>query len=51
MEYLCQKIEVPNKTHDILNEFYEKEYKKILQELIEEIKEEIERKDCKILKK
>ncbi len=41
MEYLCQKIEVPNKTHDILNEFYEKEYKKILQELIEEIKEEI----------
>ena len=41
MEYLCQKIEVPNKTHDILNEFYEKEYKKILQELIDEIKEEI----------
>tara|TARA_B000000557_G_C20750627_1_gene432802 strand:- start:871 stop:1056 length:186 start_codon:yes stop_codon:yes gene_type:complete len=41
MEYLCQKIEVPNKTHDILNEFYEKEYKKILNEIIEEIKEEI----------
>ena len=41
MEYLCQKIEVPNKTHEILNEFYEKEYKKILNEIIEEIKEEI----------
>jgi anti-sigma28 factor (negative regulator of flagellin synthesis) len=41
---------VPNKTLDILNEFYEKEYKKILQELIEEIKEEIEKKDYKILK-
>lgn len=51
MEYLCQKIEVPNKTHDILNEFYEKEYKRILNELIEEIKEEIEKTDYKILKK
>ena len=41
MEYLSQKIEVPNKTRDILNEFYEKEYKRILQELIDEITEEI----------
>ena len=41
MEYLSQKIEVPNKTHDILNEFYEKEYKRILQELIKEIEDEI----------
>ena len=51
MEYLSQKIEVPNKTREILNEFYENEYKKLLNELIEEIKEEIENKDYKILKK
>ena len=51
MEYLCQKIEVPNKTHDILNEFYEREYKRILQELIDEITEEIGQQDYKILKK
>tara|TARA_B110000208_G_scaffold12605_1_gene15456 strand:- start:2064 stop:2213 length:150 start_codon:yes stop_codon:yes gene_type:complete len=41
MEYLSQKIDVPNKTHDILKEFYEKEYKRLLKELIEEIEEEI----------
>ena len=51
MEYLSQKIEVPNKTHDILNEFYEKEYKRILQELIKEIEDEIGKLDYKILKK
>jgi hypothetical protein len=51
MEYLSQKIEVPNKTHDILNEFYEKEYKRILQELIKEIEEEIGEPEYKILKK
>lgn len=51
MEYLSQKIEVPNKTHDILNEFYEKEYKRILQELIKEIEDEIGKQDYKILKK
>lgn len=51
MDYLSQKIEVPNKTHDILNEFYEKEYKRILQELIKEIEVEIDKRENNLLKK
>jgi len=37
MEYLTQKMDVPNKTHDIISDFYEREYKRLLKELIEEI--------------